>query len=216
MSSSKQQLKGADFGADGFRPKDVRSQKGGSDFFARIGESVAVQPSLYAGIGTMALLFATQIVPEHFLPQRLLGRRFHGITAQRFYALPLAMIACSYIGVADRINDDKLMGGHTAGLAVSTSTFLFLSYLGSLSPYWPTIGLGYMFFGGFHHFRNLRYYYDGAPLISFGDFGEIAYDVISRESKRRAREQAAAAKAQREALLELAASEREKGRAAVQ
>lgn len=170
---------------------------------SKIQESIVMQPDFYASLGTLGVLGVIQSSPEYFLPQSLLGRRFNGIVAHRFYCVPLSMIASSYIFVADRIANDKLLGGHMAGLGLSVGTFAAFSCMHRLSPYLPSIGVSYAIFGIVHHYRSLKTYFDGSPLVSWRDLKEIGWDIVSGESKKLAKEQRAVEETQRQALIQM-------------
>ncbi|KAH9597786.1 hypothetical protein LSM04_008296 [Trypanosoma melophagium] len=146
------------------------------------------QPSFYMGIVNMIIMYLTQRFPEELMSPKYLTMTYNGIRAPAMLTIPFCCIAGGYFSVASVISTSAFpLAGHLCGYTLSLGVGLTMLTFRRVSWYYPLLGVMYLSFGGFHHYRRMMVYGDNAPIYNWGDATEIWNARV--EAKREARQQ---------------------------
>ncbi|ORC89344.1 uncharacterized protein TM35_000121190 [Trypanosoma theileri] len=146
------------------------------------------QPSFYMGIVNMVIMYLTQRFPEELMSPKYLTMTYNGIRAPAMLTIPFCCIAGGYFSVASVISTSAFpLAGHLCGYTLSLGVGLTMLTFRRVSWYYPLLGVMYLSFGGFHHYRRMMVYGDNAPIYNWGDMSEIWN--ARAEAKREARQQ---------------------------
>lgn len=169
--------------------KDVRVFQSGIDSSSVV-STVFNQPSMYMGVVNMLIMYLTQRFPEELMSPKYMAMTYNGIRAPAMLTIPFCCIAGAYFSVASIISTSAVpLSGHLYGYALSLGVGLTMLTFRRVSWYYPLLGVMYLSFGGFHHYRRMMMYGDNAPIYNWGDATEIwrARAAAREETRRRSK-----------------------------
>ncbi|EAN77616.1 uncharacterized protein TEOVI_000578500 [Trypanosoma equiperdum] len=160
-------------GTSGTAKHDVKVFRSSIDT-SSVSKTIFSQPTLYMGIVNLILMYATQRFPEEFMTPKYMTMSYNGVRARAMLTIPFCCIGSAYFAVASIITKSSSpLAGHLLGYGVSLGVGLTMMTFRRVSWYYPLLGLMYLSFGGFHHYRRMMVYGDNAPIYNWGDLTEI-------------------------------------------
>lgn len=148
--------------------------------------TVLMQPSLYMGFANIVLMILSQRFPEEFLPQHLLNRRYNGIRLYRMVSIPFCGATMFYFAAASGASGDNPIGGHLGGFVTSMTLAGGFFAARKVSFYYPLLGMMYLTFGSFHHYRKMKLFGNNAPIYQWGDATNIWNDWRAKRAQAKA------------------------------
>lgn len=131
--------------------------------------TVAMQPSLYMAVFSMAMMGLSQKFPSEFLPPNLLHKKYNGMRMVRMTAVPFCAASVLYLAAASGCSSPQPLGGHLGGFITSVSLAVGFIAARKVSWYYPLIGMVYFTFGSMHHYRRMKLLGSNAPVYQWGD-----------------------------------------------
>nr|CCC93400.1 conserved hypothetical protein [Trypanosoma congolense IL3000] len=174
-------------GLAGSGKKDVRVFQSSIDT-SSVSTTIFSQPTLYMGIANIILMYTTQRFPEEFMTPKYMTMSYNGVRARAMLTIPFCCIGSAYFAIASIITKSSSpLAGHLLGYGVSLGVGLTMMTFRRVSWYYPVLGLMYLSFGGFHHYRRMMIHGDNAPIYSWGDLTEIREARRQRKLEERVR-----------------------------
>ena len=143
------------------------------------------EPCFYAGLGILAVTFATQRFPDYFLDPRYRDRVYFKHPAQRLFLPILSIPILGFYAVNNYLQEGDILRGHFASLCTSAYMALWGIPNFRISYAYPLVGLSYAMFGYGYNYRTIKFYTNDAPWWNSGDITEIVNSCWDKFSSKR-------------------------------